>query len=67
MSSIDLQQGQESLPEHWEMRIDPRTGLPYYLNHVDQFTTWDDPRLVENPRGMLNNMGSMLRDRKSVV
>lgn len=49
------------LPEHWEMRIDTRTGLPYYLNHFDQYTTWDDPRLVSAPRGMLNHMGSMLR------
>lgn len=61
MSSADLYPSQDSLPVHWEMRIDPRTGLPYYLNHQEQFTTWDDPRLVDSPRSMLNNMGSMLR------
>ena len=51
------------LPEHWEMRVDTRTGMPYYLNHLKQFTTWDDPRFVQDPRGMLNPMGTMTRRR----
>lgn len=52
------------LPDNWEMRIDPRTGLPYYLNHQDQYTTWDDPRVVSQPRGMINNFGPMLQAQK---
>ena len=53
--------GEEPLPEHWEMRVDQRTGLPYFLNHMDHFTTWDDPRVVRQPRGMLNNLGLLRR------
>lgn len=53
------------LPEHWEMRVDTRTGMPYYLNHLKQFTTWDDPRAVTNPRCMLNDVGSMMRQRST--
>lgn len=49
------------LPEDWEMRVDTRTGLPYYLNHSEKFTTWDDPRVVSNPRSMLNRMGPTIR------
>ncbi|XP_067950771.1 BAG family molecular chaperone regulator 3-like [Watersipora subatra] len=56
-----------ALPRHWEMRMDDRTGMPYYLNHLKQFTTWDDPRIVEEPRGMLNNMGSMVRERQRSI
>jgi len=32
------------LPEHWEMKIDPFTGWPFFVDHVHQLTTWDDPR-----------------------
>lgn len=33
-----------SLPEHWEMKIDPCTGWPFFVDHVHRSTTWDDPR-----------------------
>lgn len=33
-----------SLPEHWEMKIDPCTGWPFFVDHVHRTTTWDDPR-----------------------
>lgn len=52
---------EDPLPEHWEMRVDQRTGLPYFLNHWDHFTTWDDPRVVGQPRGMMNNLGLLRR------
>ncbi|XP_077532032.1 uncharacterized protein LOC144144453 [Haemaphysalis longicornis] len=35
----------ETLPSGWECRFDPRTGRNYFINHREQTTTWEDPRL----------------------
>eukprot|EP00052_Salpingoeca_macrocollata_P017135 m.138842 g.138842 ORF g.138842 m.138842 type:complete len:1065 (-) comp20285_c0_seq3:49-3243(-) len=32
------------LPAHWEKKLDPKTGRPYYKNHQTRETTWVDPR-----------------------
>lgn len=32
------------LPQGWEMRMDPTTGWPFYIDHNTQSTTWTDPR-----------------------
>ncbi|XP_067857320.1 BAG family molecular chaperone regulator 4 [Heptranchias perlo] len=34
-----------SLPRGWEMKRDPHSGWPYYIDHNTGTTTWDDPRL----------------------
>ncbi|CAD5115061.1 DgyrCDS4077 [Dimorphilus gyrociliatus] len=39
------QSNNEPLPPGWQMMIDQRTGWPFYINHNDQTTTWEDPRL----------------------
>mmetsp|Transcript_13035 Transcript_13035/g.26067 ORF Transcript_13035/g.26067 Transcript_13035/m.26067 type:complete len:141 (-) Transcript_13035:305-727(-) len=31
------------LPKGWARKIDPETGAPYYVNHVDHTTTWKPP------------------------
>jgi len=33
-----------SLPNGWEARIDPRDGKTYFLNHMTKQTTYEDPR-----------------------
>lgn len=33
-----------ALPEHWEMKMDPFTGWPFFVDHRNRRTTWDDPR-----------------------
>ena len=33
-----------SLPPNWEMKKDPRTGWPFFVDHTSQTTTWNDPR-----------------------
>jgi hypothetical protein len=33
-----------SLPEGWEMYIDPVTGWPVYVDHNTRSTTWQHPR-----------------------
>lgn len=62
-TNIKASTEEDPLPEHWEMRVDQRTGMPYFLNHLEQLTTWDDPRVVGKPRSMLNNnnMGLLRR------
>jgi len=35
--------GEGQLPEGWEVRTS-RTGPPYFINHRERTTTWDDPR-----------------------
>ena len=32
------------LPLHWEMKMDPITGWPFFVDHANRRTTWDDPR-----------------------
>ncbi|ESO09002.1 hypothetical protein HELRODRAFT_190684 [Helobdella robusta] len=36
--------GDERLPDGWEMRIDPRTRWPFFIDHINKSTTWIDPR-----------------------
>lgn len=35
----------QTLPAGWECKVDPRTGRFYFVNHVLQTTTWEDPRM----------------------
>ena len=35
------------LPQYWEMKIDPITGWPFFVDHGTRRTTWDDPRYCE--------------------
>ncbi|XP_078421790.1 BAG family molecular chaperone regulator 4 [Cetorhinus maximus] len=37
--------GLATLPRGWEMKRDPHSGWPYYIDHNTGTTTWDDPRL----------------------
>ncbi|XP_077206041.1 BAG family molecular chaperone regulator 3 isoform X2 [Paroedura picta] len=35
----------EPLPAGWEVKIDPQTGWPFFVDHNSRTTTWNDPRL----------------------
>ncbi|NXD78322.1 BAG3 regulator, partial [Halcyon senegalensis] len=34
----------EPLPPGWEIKIDPQTGWPFFVDHNSRTTTWSDPR-----------------------
>ncbi|KAK9400817.1 BAG family molecular chaperone regulator 3 [Crotalus adamanteus] len=38
----------EPLPQGWEVKIDPQTGWPFFVDHNSRTTTWNDPRLQED-------------------
>ncbi|XP_020642163.3 BAG family molecular chaperone regulator 3 [Pogona vitticeps] len=35
----------DPLPPGWEVKIDPQTGWPFFVDHNNRTTTWNDPRL----------------------
>ncbi|KAF3842357.1 hypothetical protein F7725_024308 [Dissostichus mawsoni] len=34
----------DPLPLGWEVKIDPQTGWPFFVDHHNRTTTWNDPR-----------------------
>ncbi|XP_069608754.1 BAG family molecular chaperone regulator 3 [Ranitomeya imitator] len=34
----------EPLPPGWDMKLDPHTGWPFFVDHNNRTTTWCDPR-----------------------
>ncbi|XP_070608702.1 BAG family molecular chaperone regulator 3 isoform X2 [Erythrolamprus reginae] len=38
----------EPLPPGWEVKIDPQTGWPFFVDHNNRTTTWNDPRAQED-------------------
>ncbi|KAM9197769.1 BAG family molecular chaperone regulator 3 isoform 2-T2 [Dugong dugon] len=42
----------DPLPPGWEIKIDPQTGWPFFVDHNSRTTTWNDPRVTpEGPKG----------------
>ncbi|XP_028585915.2 BAG family molecular chaperone regulator 3 isoform X2 [Podarcis muralis] len=39
----------EPLPPGWEVKVDPQTGWPFFVDHNSRTTTWNDPRLRGDP------------------
>lgn len=39
----------DPLPPGWEIKVDPQTGWPFFVDHNSRTTTWNDPRL--SPEG----------------
>ncbi|KAM4703921.1 BAG family molecular chaperone regulator 3 [Rhinophrynus dorsalis] len=37
----------DPLPPGWEIKLDPQTGWPFFVDHNNRTTTWSDPRLQE--------------------
>ncbi|XP_062957919.1 BAG family molecular chaperone regulator 3 isoform X2 [Cynocephalus volans] len=41
----------DPLPPGWEIKVDPQTGWPFFVDHNSRTTTWNDPRLPpEGPK-----------------
>ena len=49
LPTTTTQAGLSALPPHWEERIDPASGKPFYLNHATKVTTWDRPQAQVTP------------------
>ncbi|XP_043277688.1 uncharacterized protein [Venturia canescens] len=39
------QDDRTQLPPGWECRYDMRSGRPYFINHFNRTTSWEDPRV----------------------
>ncbi|XP_040217403.1 BAG family molecular chaperone regulator 3 isoform X2 [Rana temporaria] len=35
----------DPLPPGWEIKVDPNTGWPFFVDHNNRTTTWSDPRI----------------------
>ncbi|XP_064370378.1 BAG family molecular chaperone regulator 3 isoform X2 [Dromaius novaehollandiae] len=42
---VQMEGSAEPLPPGWEIKIDPQTGWPFFVDHNSRTTTWSDPRL----------------------
>ncbi|XP_053548634.1 BAG family molecular chaperone regulator 3 [Bombina bombina] len=38
----------DPLPPGWEIKLDPQTGWPFFVDHNNRTTTWNDPRIQDN-------------------
>ncbi|XP_063818769.1 BAG family molecular chaperone regulator 3 isoform X2 [Pseudophryne corroboree] len=45
----------DPLPPGWEIKLDPQTGWPFFVNHNDRTTTWSDPRAQDKMNQTLAN------------
>lgn len=45
----------EPLPPGWEMKLDPHTGWPFFVDHNNRTTTWSDPRAHDKVNQTLSN------------
>ncbi|XP_072480110.1 BAG family molecular chaperone regulator 3 isoform X1 [Notamacropus eugenii] len=46
----------DPLPPGWEIKIDPQTGWPFFVDHNNRTTTWNDPRVT--PEGHKENQSA---------
>ncbi|XP_027561434.1 BAG family molecular chaperone regulator 3 [Neopelma chrysocephalum] len=52
----------EPLPPGWEIKIDPQTGWPFFVDHNSRTTTWSDPRLRAAPQEGQSSANGPSRD-----
>lgn len=51
MASGNGASDRDPLPPGWEIKIDPQTGWPFFVDHNSRTTTWNDPRVPpEGPK-----------------
>lgn len=41
--------GYPPLPQGWEMKVDPVSGKPFFIDHKTRTTSWEDPRVRQKP------------------
>ncbi|KAL7889881.1 hypothetical protein AOLI_G00021390 [Acnodon oligacanthus] len=44
LSPVETMATNDPLPPGWEIKIDPQTGWPFFVDHNNRITTWNDPR-----------------------
>lgn len=44
LSPVEVMATNDPLPPGWEIKIDPQTGWPFFVDHNNRTTTWNDPR-----------------------
>ncbi|XP_007252313.2 BAG family molecular chaperone regulator 3 [Astyanax mexicanus] len=44
LSPVEAMATNDPLPPGWEIKIDPQTGWPFFVDHNNRVTTWNDPR-----------------------
>lgn len=44
LSPVETMATNDPLPPGWEIKIDPQTGWPFFVDHNNRTTTWNDPR-----------------------
>ncbi|XP_012877429.1 PREDICTED: BAG family molecular chaperone regulator 3 isoform X2 [Dipodomys ordii] len=53
----------DPLPPGWEIKIDPQTGWPFFVDHNSRTTTWNDPRVPpEGPKETPSSANGPSRD-----
>nr|XP_036867011.1 BAG family molecular chaperone regulator 3 isoform X1 [Manis javanica] len=53
----------DPLPPGWEIKIDPQTGWPFFVDHNSRTTTWNDPRVLpEGPKGTSSSANGPSRE-----
>lgn len=46
------------LPPNYEMKIDPATNRPFFVDHVTRTTSWNDPRCIPTRYDQLQSADS---------
>ncbi|KAK1791752.1 hypothetical protein P4O66_013729 [Electrophorus voltai] len=44
LAPVETMATNDPLPPGWEIKIDPQTGWPFFVDHNNRITTWNDPR-----------------------
>ncbi|MGH0115876.1 UNVERIFIED_CONTAM: hypothetical protein FKN15_054232 [Acipenser sinensis] len=55
----------DALPPGWEIKIDPQTGWPFFVDHNNRTTTWNDPRHDLKEERQLSSNGPSLSPQSS--
>ncbi|XP_073451878.1 BAG family molecular chaperone regulator 3 isoform X2 [Aquarana catesbeiana] len=45
----------DPLPPGWEIKVDPNTGWPFFVDHNNRTTTWSDPRIRDKMNQTMAN------------
>jgi hypothetical protein len=55
------------LPPNFEMKIDPATNRPFFVDHVTRTTSWNDPRCIPTRYDQPRRADSSLSHNKDAV
>ncbi|CAH8555921.1 unnamed protein product [Schistosoma turkestanicum] len=47
------------LPPGWSMSYDNTTGFPFFIDHINKLTTWEDPRKSKTQNNRTQNLQSV--------